>query len=229
MKLFSTKILTEEQRKLAGDKGILLQEKNFIEINFLVTEELAQKIAAPANIWVFTSANAVRAVVETISRYQLPKPKAFVYCLEPATLTEVIKNFFSVRESAKTAIELAEKIKASHIPSVTFFCGSRRRDELPSLLKFHGIDVKEIMVYETKLTPVEIDFTKTDGLLFFSPSAVESFLSGNMDGKNIPCFCIGPTTAAYASKKGFEKVICAAYPDFNSMLQLLEDYQHKND
>ena len=75
----------------------------------------------------------------------------------------------------------------------TFFSGNLRRDILPNTLKENGIIFNEIEVYETSITSKKIT-SKVDGILFFSPSAVESYLKSNTI-KNEICFCIGETTA----------------------------------
>lgn len=75
-----------------------------------------------------------------------------------------------------------------------FFCGDKRRDEVPALLNQHEIEVHEIEVYRTKLIRHNIN-KSYDGILFFSPSAVISFFRYNtVYGKTI-LFAIGNTTA----------------------------------
>ena len=76
-------------------------------------------------------------------------------------------------------VALAEKI----IPEINdreviFFCGNLRRNDLPDALRQKGITVREITVYQTSLTPVTIE-KEYDAVLFFSPSAAESFFSKN--------------------------------------------------
>ena len=55
-------------------------------------------------------------------------------------------------------ISLSKKIiKNSSIKNVIFFCGDKRRDELPENLIKNGINVEEIIVYKTMETPTFID------------------------------------------------------------------------
>jgi uroporphyrinogen-III synthase len=62
-------------------------------------------------------------------------------------------------------------------------------------------------------------------LLFFSPSAIESFLRENVPAEEV-VFCIGSTTAEYA-KKHFKEVIEAKVPSVESVLSSLNEYYSK--
>lgn len=73
------------------------------------------------------------------------------------------------------------------------------------------------------LSPVEID-AKVSGVLFFSPSGIESYLQKN--NTNRVAFCIGETTALEA-RKHFEKVEVAHLPSVDSALELVNTYFSK--
>ncbi|RZJ28823.1 MAG: hypothetical protein EOO48_09005 [Flavobacterium sp.] len=93
-----------------------------------------------------------------------------------------------------TASALAEIIKTGYkTENFTFFCGNLRLETLPLSLKVGGIDFNEIEVYDTIPNPQEIK-NEVDGILFFSPSAIESYLTTNTINDEV-CFCIGETTA----------------------------------
>ena len=57
-------------------------------------------------------------------------------------------------------------------------------------------DRNEIAVYQTELVPEKINST-VDGIMFFSPSAIKSFMKKNTLN-NSECFCIGKTTSTFA-------------------------------
>ena len=69
-----------------------------------------------------------------------------------------------------------------------------RRDTITNAFQKNNIIFEEIEVYHTHLTPHKID-NQVDGILFFSPSAVQSYVKENTITNEI-CFCIGATTAA---------------------------------
>lgn len=108
--------------------------------------------------------------------------------------------------TANTARALAGTIIGHGVQEVVFFCGNRRRDELPRLLQEHGIGVHEITVYETRDIPAPA-LADPDAILFFSPSAVGSFFSVNSIGPKTVCFAIGSTTAAAIADYTDNKII----------------------
>jgi uroporphyrinogen-III synthase len=54
-----------------------------------------------------------------------------------------------------------------------------RKETLPQALKEGGIKFNEIEVYQTALAPLKYLIENFDAIMFFSPSAVESYLSNN--------------------------------------------------
>ncbi|HMK05913.1 MAG TPA: uroporphyrinogen-III synthase, partial [Flavobacterium sp.] len=82
-----------------------------------------------------------------------------------------------------------------------------------------------IEVYETILTPQAIH-SKPNGILFFSPSAVQSYQQANKI-TNEMCFCIGKTTAE-ALEKITQDIIIANHPTVeNVIVQCLNHYSKK--
>ena len=84
--------------------------------------------------------------------------------------------------------------------------------------------MNEVIAYKTLLSPNKLS-KKYDGLLFFSPSGIESFLSENAIGEEV-AFCIGNTTANEA-KKHFKTVIEAKLPSVESVLNSVNAYFSK--
>ena len=73
----------------------------------------------------------------------------------------------------------------------------------------------EIEVYQTVLTSHKVE-ARHNGILFFSPSAVESYLKENkIDNKT--CFCIGYTTAETLKGKT-ENIIIASQPKIENVI-----------
>ena len=89
---------------------------------------------------------------------------------------------------------------------------------MPQLLKAHQIGLEEMVVYETIVTPHEI--TKTyDAILFFSPSAVDSFFSVNKASENTILFAIGNTTAKTISNYSNNTVVKADTPEKDNLVK----------
>jgi uroporphyrinogen-III synthase len=75
-------------------------------------------------------------------------------------------------------------------------------------------------VYETIKTPKEIK-KDYDGVLFFSPSAAESFFSINKIKSHTVCFAIGDTTATTLKKFTTNKIIQAQNQSQQSMMNAM--------
>ena len=216
------KILVEE----AKAAGIVIDEVAFITTESLQTievqQEIEQALLLSATV-VFTSMNAVDAVAALKDEQQ---PDWNIYCIGTAT-NKLVQQYFgegSIAGTANSAAELAELIATDRfIDKVIFFCGDQRRDELPGILQQNNIEVNEVIVYQTITVPHKI----TDayhGILFFSPSAVESFFSNNTIPQQTILFAIGNTTATTVKKFSNNKIIISDNPGKENLVQKMIEY-----
>jgi uroporphyrinogen-III synthase len=187
--ILSTKTLSEEQRQVFLDANFDLLEQDFIEIKNNLFE--LNKIN---NNLIFSSQNAVLSLMEQTG-WEVLKTKP-VFCVGIKTKELLEANGFTVDVYLDYASELAEIITLIYNKeSYTFLSGNLRKETLPEALKSAGITFNEIEVYQTTLAPFKISKQENfDGIMFFSPSAVESYLTNNKI-KNEICFCVGNTTA----------------------------------
>jgi len=176
---------------------------------------------------VFTSKYAVQFTFEPFSKSGMPgEQHRKIYCLGGVTKEYVARlageeNIIGV---ATNAAELAEKIiRQEKYKNILFFCGDKRREDLPSLLKAAGINITEIPVYETTLTPVVVN-EHLQGAVFFSPSAVESFFSVNKPDADTIYFAIGPTTASALKAIAPNPVVVSDRPDEEELMQTVWSY-----
>jgi uroporphyrinogen-III synthase len=176
---------------------------------------------------VFTSSNAVTAVKRYLNEYinYLP-PQWKIFCLSGRTKEVLEENeelFGSIEATAPSVADLAKQIVSSRVKEVLFFCGDRRRDELPILLQKAGVIVHEVVVYETIETPVKAadDY---HAVLFFSPSAVQSFFSVNQLKENTVCFAIGQTTAKSVTQFTQNKLSISKEPTQEALLSEVIHY-----
>jgi uroporphyrinogen-III synthase len=187
--ILATKILSDEHRQTFINAKIDLLEDNFIAITNTDFElsNINQNL-------IFSSQNAILSLMEQPDWEKLQSKTVFCVGIKSKELLE--KNGFTVAVYMDYASELAEIITLIYNKeSFTFFSGNLRKENLPQALKAAAIKFNEIETYQTKLTPFKISKEeKFDGILFFSPSAVESYLKDNKI-KNEICFCIGETTA----------------------------------
>ena len=219
--ILSTRPVSESLLAEALSKNIEIDTLSFIETTPIETIEVQQEIELAANQMatvVFTSMNAVDAVTAILDGFV---PEWSIYCMGYAT-KERVKNYFGEHAVAGTgdnATELAEEIIENEEPEeVIFFCGNRRRDELPGKLKKQQIEVNEIVVYQTENTQHKI--TKAyDGILFFSPSAVESFFTINKLPEHTIVFAIGQTTKETVGKFCKNKIVVSKLPGKDQLVE----------
>ena len=176
--ILSTRNLPPDILQLAAEKDIEIDCISFIETKSIINGEIKDyinQLAAQNITAVFTSMNAVDAVADVVKG----TPSWNVYCIGYATkhlVNEKLKA--TIKGEADDGAALAEEVIKNKEKEVYFFCGNRRRDELPTSLKTEGIHVHEITVYTTNLIQQKIS-KHYKAILFYSPSAVESFFSVN--------------------------------------------------
>lgn len=214
--ILSTKKLLPNQRQLLLDDTISVIEENFIE-----TKTKSFELLKVNEHLIFSSQNAVKSILNHPKQEELKLKNVFCVGLKTKTILE--ENGFNVLVDTDYSSDLAEIISLIYNKeSYTFFSGNLRRDILPNTLKENGITFNEIEVYKTNLIPKKIT-TKLDGILFFSPSAVESYLKSNAI-KNEICFCIGETTAEALEEKEITNIIIAAEPSVENVIKDVIEY-----
>lgn len=210
----------------AAEAGIDIEIQSFIETESILSVEVQQEIeqaSIKTATVVFTSMNAVDAVTVFLDGHQ---PDWSIYCIGTAT-ARLVKEYFGEEVIAGTAADaasLADLIAEDEfIEEVIFFCGDQRRDELPDILQRNNIEVNEIVVYQTIALHQQVD-KEYHGILFFSPSAVQSFFTKNtLPEKTIP-FAIGNTTAAEIKKYSANKIIVSDEPGKESLVKTMMEY-----
>ncbi|GGX11522.1 uroporphyrinogen-III synthase [Aquimarina muelleri] len=204
--ILSTKKLSVSQKEL-----LLNADLGFVEYDAIKIEFLEADIKTEIQNAIFTSKNAVKVVLNSNCKIQN------CFCIGENTKKFLEENGQNVVETAKNASDLAEIIiKKYRNISFLFFCGNLRRDELPNLLKQNNVDLKEQIVYKTHLN--RIIFKRFfEGILFFSPSGVQSYISKNTISKKTIAFCIGNTTASEA-KKYTNNIIVANKPTVENVI-----------
>ncbi len=224
-KVLSTKNLRPDLKKSTEQNSIDLVETEFISIKPILTKEKyneVHKYLLKENVYaIFTSANAIGPFKNYMSQnnvYHMVNWK--IFCLSNQT-KKALYPYFSERnilETADNALMLAQKIISHGIKELVFFCGNKRREELPLILKNNGINLHEVIVYETLETPILIT-QPFEAILFFSPSAVNSFFSMNQISMNTLCFAIGQTTANAIRVYTKNKIITSPVPSPEAMIE----------
>ena len=85
------------------------------------------------------------------------------------------------------------------------------------------MEVKEIIVYQT--TAIQHRIQKTfEGILFFSPSGVESFFSSNQLTQKTILFAIGNTTAKEIKKYSNNQIVISDEPGKENLARRMMEF-----
>lgn len=226
--ILSTKKLLPNQKQQLLDANFLVIEEDFIETkiknfefsSFGGVSEGRGGLKVNENL-IFTSQNAVQSILNHPKFEDLKSKNVFSVGMKTKDL--LTENGFNVIAYTGYASDLAEIISLVYSnETFTFFSGNLRRDILPETLKENGIIFNEIEVYETNLTSKKIT-QKLDGILFFSPSGVESYLKSNTIKEEM-CFCIGETTAEALENKKIKNSTIAEKPSVENVIAEVIEY-----
>ena len=210
IQILSTKTLLNNQKQALVNANF-----NVIEVDFIHTKSQAFKLNEINDNLIFTSQNAVQSFLLDPKSEDLKTKN--VFCVGLKTKILLSESGFNVIAYTGYAADLAEIITLIYAnESYTFFSGNLRRETLPEALKEAKVKFNEIQVYETTLTPQKIE-TSVDAIMFFSPSAIESYLKENKI-KNETCFCIGTTTSS--ALEGITKnIVIADQPTIEDVIE----------
>lgn len=215
--VLSTKQLAQTQTDLFSD-DIGFKMSDFIAVRYNRLKPSIVK-GTIKNV-VITSQNGVEALLNNFSPIELDFTN--IYCVGRRTKRLIEKKFSKkVAHVENSAKDLASFLVKMRLEEITYFCGELRRDELRDILSKNNITINEIEVYRTILNERKFEDT-FNGVLFYSPSGVESFMNFNQPNDAV-AFCIGATTANEA-KKYFDKVEVSKLPTIESVLKLVNEF-----
>ncbi|WP_339838825.1 uroporphyrinogen-III synthase [uncultured Flavobacterium sp.] len=213
-------ILSTKKLSKAKKQKLIEAEFNIIEKNFIKTKSIDFYVKILNEYVIFTSKNAVKRILKNPIVNQVKERK--IFCVGQKTKQFLEKHNFIIQENADYASDLGTLIKEKYQNhSFTFFSGNIRRNTLPDLLNDNFIKWNEVIVYETSLNPKRVK-ENTDGILFFSPSAIESYFMKNKI-ENQTCFCIGTTTAKALENKT-KNIQIAAQPTVENVIEEIVKY-----
>lgn len=218
-------------------------------VSFAEPEDFAPLDRAIAEVqqfdWlIFTSAQAVRAIVQRAAELRQPLVRvgshSRVACVGPITAEAARNAKLPVEYVAVThsgvglANELGSKLQGS---KVLLPRSDRANPDLPEALRRHGAVVTEVVAYRT-LRPASMGKEElkkvTDGqgdaILFFSPSAVQHFaeLVGfeklHEIQDRLAVTAVGPVTAKALREAGVERIVVASDTTAASVIHALEKH-----
>ena len=229
VEILCTRPLGETLIQKAAGNGINIDVVPFISTEPVNNKVLFTKLAAledKKTVAVVTSAVAVSVLAGKLKELKSWR----FYCLSGATQM-ALKQYYPKAEIAGTAInalELAKVIVLQKVKRAHFFCGDQRRAELPDYLHHYGVILTEHIIYDTIHTPLKVE-KKYDGVMFFSPSAVESYLKENESNKKTVFFAIGQTTESSIEEHDIpNKIVVSTEPKADAVVDKVIGFFRKD-
>ena len=216
--ILSTKTLSKDLINILPTSNFNTLSIDFIQINTIPFDKT--EILNSSNHWIISSKNTLSVLFDTYSLEDLTHIN--FYCVGDKTSKIIKSNNLKLITSALSSAELAQDIVDNHNQTnFTFIGGEMRRKELVRILKNRAIQLNEYNVYSTSLFPCEIEL-KYNGILFFSPSAVQSYVLKNTITTE-QLFCIGNTTANEA-KQYSTNINIAQNQTIESVIELVKTH-----
>ncbi len=219
-------------RKLTSDKVTELKAKGW---KFTSHDFIGKVIDIPSGLnhqsickhVVLTSITGAKAFLQITNQLGLDKSNYTVYCISRGTKEYVQTSGLSIKSTAPDASTLADEIlRDVDVKEVVHIGGNLKRNELSEKLNSAGVAVHNVIAYRTEFTPVTIGISY-QAIIFFSPSAVDSFLSHN-PVLQVPCFCIGKTTADHAAQNGYQHTYIPDAPSEEILLNTIVAHYSKS-
>lgn len=232
--VFITRSLSDGQKALAESLGLTVFEEPALSITFRSNWMSVQQAVDATHkvVFAFTSQNGVKGFEQFRNAGVSFPENVPVYAVGGKTaggLHDVGFQNISVPEK-ENGVGLAHLIIDDFLTNpklkdatVLHFCGDKRRDELRHYLTESEIEIKDIVVYSTKLNQMKLPSEPVDGILFYSPSSVQAFRqNGGFQQGNLPeLFAIGPTTAEELSIESGKHVHISPQPETEVFLRFV--------
>ncbi len=198
-------------------KNISLIEYPMISINFLDFN-----LNHHFDVLLISSANALESLLKNKIKPQKP-----VWCVGEVTKQKLIAQGFEVAVCFNYANDLNAYILEHHNhQQFLWLRGNKTTGDLTKNFDKLAINCQEICVYETILNHHKFDEV-FNAILFFSPSAIQSFLQSN-SLHQATCFCIGETTASSLPKAINNPVVVANTPSVTALIKSIKTYYQLN-
>lgn len=219
--LFTTQ-LSGQQRGILENGQLLIESEPFITFEYLMPSLWMPKLPERADAWIFTSKKAVKSISPKIDELEIPR-HIFAVGAKTAEKLEELGLKVSIPEEYNAAT-LATMMQELDLKEVIHFCGNLKAENLAKLLG-KSVNLTSVEVYQTKLTGHKMtDLNDFNGIVFMSPSAVESFSQQNAVSEEMKVFCIGPTTEAAANEAGMQNCITPEFSTLDSLMESIQTY-----
>ena len=226
-----TRQMPVDEVSLGESIGIKVVEVPLIQIKPYSKKIIAQQIIRlpKPDAIVLTSKNGAMGYLKSIDLVNPKYGEVPVYALGEKTAKPLQENkipFFDCK--ATTGIDTANFV-INHLfqknACIWHFCGDKSRKETGETFQSASYSYNQIVSYSTQSKKIKLKDSKPDGIVFYSPSAIQSYV-GQVETGNlrIPVFSIGPTTSSVAVDLGFKTVFTAHTPSVEAVLDEIKKY-----
>ena len=189
--------------------------------------------------WVFlTSSNGVKFFFALLNQWRVAVPNHIRFAVIGKKTNRALRDYGYeadfIPSSFKASVMGPEFFE--HFPKsekILYIRGNRSRDVLLKVFQEQRVFFQTVTAYDTLLLKenktklVELmEGNQLDALTFTSPSTVQAFKAMIDKGKayDLPCFCIGPTTAEQAKKEGFTSIFMPDQYTIDDMIKQISQY-----
>src|SRR5688572_18724344 len=120
IRIVCTRKIDVEKKKLAMNKGILIDDMDFISIRYIHDGALATTLKKMDLPFVFTSQHAVKALSQVIENDISRLKNTSCFCLNGATSRSALELGFNIIAQSQDARSLARKIITRKIKELIF-------------------------------------------------------------------------------------------------------------
>lgn len=225
LQILSTRPLEQSLLQKAAQNNMTVEVQSLITTKPVACEKLKAEIAQLAQQHASVAITSINAAKALTACMKSGFTNWNIFTIGTATGNYISEHFGGNRiaGTAENASSLAEIIIHEQVKNLLYFCGNQRRDELPQKLSAADVQVQEIVVYETVYTAIKTN-RLYDGILFFSPGAVQSFFSVNTVAQSTVLFAIGTTTAESIHAYSNNAVVVSMVPSADALVEKAINY-----
>lgn len=219
IRILSTRKLRPETIAVFEQMSVQLEMHSFINIEYLPN---TRNLLTNEATLIITSVHGIEGLVHQNFDWRMAKE---VFCIAGVTVKALRSKIAKEVPiySALYASDLLQLIIEKQIDNPLILVkGNKGLATIPIGLDAANISYEEWIVYKNEKKDLILE-KEFEGILFFSPSAVESFVASNRIKENTITFALGSTTAA-ALKKWTKNVVIAETTSELSMAHAVASY-----
>lgn len=220
--------------ELAKKLNLSIEFRKFIKIEGIAAKDFRKERInlLDYSAVIFTSRNAVDHYFRVAKEMRSEIPDSMKYfCISESTAYYLQKyiqfrkrKIFHCKESFDILSELIKKHKTEKF---LLPCSDIHKKEIPNILDNLKVTYKEAIIYKTLASDLsDIDITRYDMLVFFSPAGIKSLFKNFPDFDQNSCAIgvFGPSTAKAAEEAGLKLTIQAPTCTAPSMTMAIEQF-----